>query len=505
VNDWFDAEQHVERAHELYEAGRWEEAESALRSALRLNPFHAEWHFNLGLTLDAAGRHAEALATFGEAFALKRDTPELDAQTALLAGTCALRLPDPARALDWFDKAAALHPRSAEIAAARIDALAQLGQHEPAEEAFYLAIEHDAAHAELYAAMAESLLARGQTDRAVWCLREAARLDPGLPRVQARLAAAYAAAGRLERARQLYLRELRNDPGDLDSLLDLGDLLTDMHRPAEAAEKYRRVLELEPDNTDAHFALGRLAADGLATPPPPPAPSARDEAIRQFDIVVRLDPDYPGARRALAAALLAHAPRDEHARADRDRARDLLVRDLAWLRKRDDAATRDAATTGVSDHPAPNPTSDLAQDLAEVGPLLLDAALADRAVWVFRRLVELRPGDHAAWHHLGVACFECGRHAEGMEHTHQALIFEPRYVPAMHNLAVAHLRRREWLRARYWVQRAWRTDPDDPAVRRLRVRLGFTLAFSAFAWFGNRAARAARCLWGATLGRPARA
>ena len=28
MNDWFEAEKHVERAHELYEAGRWDEAET---------------------------------------------------------------------------------------------------------------------------------------------------------------------------------------------------------------------------------------------------------------------------------------------------------------------------------------------------------------------------------------------------------------------------------------------------------------------------------------------
>src|SRR5262245_53815618 len=51
MNEWFDAEHHVERAHEHYEAGRWTEAETELRHALSLNPYRPDWHFNLGLTL----------------------------------------------------------------------------------------------------------------------------------------------------------------------------------------------------------------------------------------------------------------------------------------------------------------------------------------------------------------------------------------------------------------------------------------------------------------------
>ena len=55
MNDWFDAEGHVDRAQELFERGRWSEAEAELRKALALNPDQAEWHYNLGLTLEAKG------------------------------------------------------------------------------------------------------------------------------------------------------------------------------------------------------------------------------------------------------------------------------------------------------------------------------------------------------------------------------------------------------------------------------------------------------------------
>jgi hypothetical protein len=41
----------------------------------------------------------------------------------------------------------------------------------------------------------------------------------------------------------------------------------------------------------------------------------------------------------------------------------------------------------------------------------------------------------------------------------------------MHNVALALMRDGRWPRARKWVRRARAIDPDDPSLRRLRVKL----------------------------------
>ena len=46
-------------------------ADSTLREAISLNPYRPEWHFNLGLTLEAAGRNGDAAT----AWALSRWAP----------------------------------------------------------------------------------------------------------------------------------------------------------------------------------------------------------------------------------------------------------------------------------------------------------------------------------------------------------------------------------------------------------------------------------------------
>lgn len=443
MNDWFDAEQHVERAHEAYEAGRWDEAETELREALSLNPSRAEWHFNLGLTLEAAGRHEDALRAFSDA----HDLEPGDAHTLIALGINALRADKPRDAIAWLEEAQRLEPDRADSYIHRIEAFARLGEHEQAETMYYLAQQCEGGDSALALAhLADSLMDRSLYDKAIWCLREAAHVDPHLPEVHARLAEAYAATGRHERARQLYLRELREDPGSIDTLLDLGDLLVEMGRLAEAGEKYRRVLELESDHREAHFALGELALR---------QGSDRD-ALAAFRVLLRLEPDFPGVRRRVASILLR--------RGDVSDARKLLRADLRLLRRQRDGAEAPLA------HPL---TLD---DQAALGDLLLDAKLHADALEVFRAVASERAGDGAALHCLAVAAFRAGDAETGVRASRWALETTPAPAPAvrlaaLHNLALSQMHARRWKRARAWLRLAEAIDPDDHGVRRMRAAL----------------------------------
>lgn len=478
MNEWHDAEEHVERAHQHYEAGRWDEAESELRKALSSNPYQIEWHFNLGLTLDAAGRFDDAVEAFKQAHALEPD----DAQICVMLGVASLKAGRAEESLAWLAQAesraqnragegadassggggsGAMPPRSASdlaasIAVHRIEALAALGRHEDAETTFYMAQQLESPSAPLYAAMADSLLDRGLNEKAIWCLREAGRLDPELPRIHARLAEAYAATGRLERARTLYFQELRRDPGDIDSLLDLGDLLIRMERLPEAAEKFRRVLEIESDDPDAHFGLGEVAE----------RQGQLEEAISAFNVVLRLDARHRGVRPRLAQLLVARAK-------DRDlaEARRLLRHELRDLRK-------DADSPKGSD---PDP-----EVLEEMGRLFLEVSLPAEASGVLRWLLEMCPDHGGGTHLLGAARFRMGDREGGMEHARRAIELDGGNVRAMHNLAMGYLQQGQWTRARFWVEKARALDPDDASLRRLSMRLRLWAVADVFHWVARR-------------------
>lgn len=451
--DWFDAEQHIERAHEFYEMGRWDDAEAELRRALSLNPYRSEWHFNLGLTLEAAGRFDDAAVAFRDAHELE---PE-DAPSAMLVGVNHLRCGEVDKSLPWLEKAHRLDPKDASSLVYRIEAYARLGDHDQAEVMFYLAQEIEPKNALAYAMLADSLMARGLHDKAVWCLREASQLDANLPQIHSRLAEAYAATGRLERARQLYLRELRHNPGDVDTLLDLGCLLAEMNRAPEANEKFRRVLELEPDNAPAHYYLGTLAErQGFI-----------DEALSEFDVVMRLDGEFPGVRRRLAGIRLS---RNSSSSGDAAAAHELLAADFTSFLERGSTWPDDA--------------------VSELGAMLLEAKMFAESRRVFETLVQRSPGREEAKHNLGVACLQSGDRRTGIDLCREVVRLNPKHINAMYNLAVAHFEDGNLKRAGYWASAAALIEPEDALVRRLRLKL---LLFRAVEFASQAAWRIASC------------
>lgn len=432
MGEWNDAEQHVERAHAFFEAGHWDEAESELLRALSIDPHQPEWHFNLGLTLDAAGKFPEARQAFVRSHELSPD----HATAPMMIGLMFVREDNDSLALGWFEKASDLSPTDPTPLVHQIAALTRLGDHERAEVVYYLAQQTCEDSAELNAAIAESLIARGLYERAIWCLRESGRIDPSLPGVSARLAEVFASTGRLERARQLFLKEVRSNPGRIDAMIGLGKVLRELGNVTEADEKFRQVLELVPDHLEAHEQLASLALHlGNQT-----------RAIDYLDVLVKLDPEVFGARRLFGEVLLR---RREHG--DLQRARDLLL----------------AEHTRMRHHP--EQLSD--EEVDHLAGLLMDAGLAAEAVRAAKIYLERKPGSAQAMHLLSAAFFQAGDDERAADVARRALRVAPTMVGPMYNLALSSIRQKQWNRARYWVRQARRVDPDDATVRRLRLML----------------------------------
>jgi tetratricopeptide (TPR) repeat protein len=449
MSDWSDAENHVERAHEHYEAGRWDDAETELREALALNPYRSEWHFNLGLTLEAAGRFEAAARAFHDA----ADLDPADSHVLICLGVSWLRADRPDLALPHLERAHRLDTAAIEPIVHLIEAYARTDRHDDAEVMFYLALQCQGDHAPAYANMAEGLFDRDEFARALDCWRQAAALDPALPRVHARLAMAHERLGHTEQARALYLRELRDNPGDVDTLLDLAHLLIEVNRLAEADEKLTRILEIAPQTPEAHFYLGEIA---LRRHRPH---TAADHFTRALD----LDPRCAFARARLAAIDLGRG-----AVAD---ARRRLRRELR-------------------DHRA-DPTARDAEELAELGSLLIDARLPREAITVLRESLDRDPDNALSWHHLGVALFQRDDAAGGIAATRRAVRADPRLVPALHNLALALSLTGNDARARAILRHALRVEPDDPLLRRLWLTIRWRRIIRVVRWLARPVTRTA--------------
>lgn len=426
MNDWFEAEKRVEKAHELFESGRWEDALSELEAAIQVNPYQGEWHFNKGLTLDAMGRYAEAIDCYRQAIEHHGE----DVEILNNLGVNHLRLGEPREALKSLDRVEQIDSTNAASYCHRIAAYAQLGDHDRAEEMFYLACQHDQENPHAFFNIAGSLLERGQVDRAIWCLKHVRQLDPDITDVYPRLAEAYWMKGNHEKARRYFSRHLRLHGDDAAALLDLGRLLMVMDRPVEAADRFRQATQIDASNAAAHFELAQLAlrADHL------------DQAQAGFELVLRLEPDQSLAHQKLA---------------------------IVALRRKD----TDAAFTHLRAALAAGPRYDLRAAAEELGRLLLETGMPFEATAVFRTLSEKFPGDSGLWHQLSVALFMDRRFAAGMRAARKAVKRDPRCLIAMYNLSVAHLQHNEFGRSRYWLGRALKIDPNDRRLHALRRRI----------------------------------
>lgn len=432
MNEWFDAEAHAEKAHQYFETGQWEKALAELKLALAVNPEQSDWHFGMGLTLDALGLHAEAISSFERVLELRGQ----DVDAMLHLSVDLLRTDQPRRAISVLERVSNIDPENEPAYCHRIAAYAQVGDHEQAEEMFYRARQVVDECPTCFDHIAQSLAQRNRMEKAIWCWQQTARLDPRYPGVYANLARAHWHQGQPERARQYFLHQLRQDPGDTQVLVELGQLLIAMGRRSEASEKFRRALELDSTVAQAHLHLGELAMDA----------GHMDAAQLDLEMAGRLAPDLPGVQLRLAQ--------------------------LCRKRGKLDLARQHARTElGLEIHREPSQTLELAQLLIEIGMpeparLLLTGLLDEE-----NPLQPTRQQRATALLYRGAALLLLHQHRRGIIDCRRALKLAPTNTLAMHNLVLAHIELREFQRARYWLRRAVELRPNDTQLRSLGLRL----------------------------------
>src|SRR5258708_36158817 len=118
MNDWYDAEQRVERAKEFFDQHKWPEALEELRAAVSLNPYNGGWYFNIGLTLDEMQRFDEAIDAYRQALDIEAD--DLDALSHL--GTDLGLVGRHRDALEVFNRAEKIAARLEPAASPRLQA-----------------------------------------------------------------------------------------------------------------------------------------------------------------------------------------------------------------------------------------------------------------------------------------------------------------------------------------------------------------------------------------------
>ncbi len=427
MGDWLEAEQRAERAQQLCESRRFEEALSELDAALSINPNDATWHAQRGVLLEELDRCSEAVDAYQQALDLEPD----DAEVGLALGGTLIRLGRLAQALEIVDDLAKQHPDLEPVYCARVQIYAELGQHEKSEEMFYLAQQLDDSCPDCFYHVGVSLAARGQTGRAIYCWQQVLELEPDYAGVNQRISQAYRARGDFELAKEYLLREVRADPGDTDLFYELAEVALEAGHTAAAAARFAQIIELDPNNVEAHAALGKLRLE-MGTPA---------DAILCFEAAlsaVKGKPKIQDFDLNFGLALF-------------------RVGRLSEARKRLLIAARR------------KPHHARVEML--LGECFLAANQPDIAIEWYRRVLARDTRNPFVQHKLGVCHIQCGRYGVGLDYCLEAIRIQPDLDMAAYHAAVAYIQLCKWRAARAMVRRGLRRHSGYQPLEELRGRI----------------------------------
>jgi tetratricopeptide (TPR) repeat protein len=238
-----------------------------------------EAYFRHGQQLLAAGRLAEAEQLYRQLLAAAPD----HADSLDMLGVVALQAGKPGAALDWFDRAIALHPSAPTLHPSpsagpsaspivalyyvhRAHALLALGQPDDALAACQRALQVRRNCAEASFAMGHALSDLGRPQEAIAAYQTAQRQNARLPDLDNSLALALLEANRLDEAARTLDAVVRRAPGDTQARNNLAGVLRELGRLDAAEAMYRAAIRQAPDDALLHenLAIVLLLAGRLA-------------------------------------------------------------------------------------------------------------------------------------------------------------------------------------------------------------------------------------------------
>lgn len=235
----------------LFQAERFEEAESSARRLAQRYPNAAQVWKIQGATLERLGRRHEALEVLQTALSLD----PTDHETANNLGVNLLNLGRLDEALAYFQQVLALVPNYSEAHYNAANALHGLGRWHEAEAAFLRSIEQRPDFAPAYNNLGNALREQGRLSEAETAFRRTIELWPTFAPAYNNLGNALREQGRLSEAEVCYRQALALDSDSAEVHNDLGLLLHKFGRLREAEASYRQALALNPNFSEAHHNL----------------------------------------------------------------------------------------------------------------------------------------------------------------------------------------------------------------------------------------------------------
>jgi len=326
-----DAETHFNQAMTALEAGRRDDAEAGLKSAIAHDPGHgnalhvlgllryqagmiddaleyvsrataaepgnAAFRANYATILNAAGRGAEAEVESRRAL----DVEPGNVQAHVALGTALMaegKFEDAATALS---EAAATVGDSGDLCVCLGNALRHCGRLDDAVDAYRRAVAVEPGNALAQSNFGAALREKGDLDAAETACRKAVEIFPGFAEGHNNLGNVLLAKGDQDAAAAAFRAAIGFRPGYAEAYLNLGSAYYATDRLADSEAAYREGLEAHPGHAHLHNGLGLalLAAGRL------------EEAVACFRRALRINPALAEAAYNLASSRTASLEAEE--------------------------------------------------------------------------------------------------------------------------------------------------------------------------------------------------
>jgi serine/threonine-protein kinase len=434
-------------------------AEACFRTAIKLGPNVAIFHFNLGNALSSQRRPEEAIAAYRRATELDPSYERAHVRYAYLlsdTGRVNEAVAHLRKAIDQIPRSSLLHY----CLARELD-----GQAKPREAiaVYRAAIKLAPRYYEAHNDLGWALQRQKQLDQAIAEFQKAISLRPDVPIAHGNLAAALKQQGKIDEALKEYHTVIRLAPDDPDGYYNLGLALHDSGKREEAMVEYRNVLKRKPDHVWAQINLGN-ALQQLGK---------LDEAIGAFQKAVAMKPNLALAHRDLGYSLHVKGKLDE-AIAEYQKA---IKLDPAYFeayyglgnafyeQKKFEEAIK-AQQAAIKVKPA------FASAHNDLGVVLHDQGKLEGAIAEYREAVRLEPKNATNRSNLGNALVEQDKLDEAFDEIRNAIKIKPDLAAAHGNLARVLLRKGKLAEAEAECRSALRFKPD---LAFARINLGVAL------------------------------
>jgi tetratricopeptide (TPR) repeat protein len=323
-------------------------------------------------------------------------------------------------------------------------------------------------HSATSSALPKSCLSPEQASEQIATLLETVKLHPTAGAYNT-LGALYAAAGQVKCAIPAFQLSVQMDSKNWEAHYNLALAFLTIRDPARAATELHAAIAEKPDSASTHFALGTLLYNEKKLAP----------AAAEFDAVLKIDPNFPGAVISRAQVLIAQGNPTaavallETALAQPPPTEQLVpvtvALGLAYSQTGDAAKAARTLQQLVATHPdSADARLGLGTIYAEAQPANLEGAIAE-----FREALRLDSSKDEARLALGRALISQQKFSDAQGPLRDYTEHEPRDFQGYYAAGLAYQGLRQWDSAIQMLQKAAQLAPESYEVR---YELGLTLA-----------------------------